>query len=65
PMTAFEHGAVVFDVYTNFYDLYKLLNPTISLDKGTYNFVRSIFKYFYKYKDDDKTLRKFSHEDPA
>lgn len=65
PMTAFEHGAVVHDVYSDFLNLYELLDTTTNLDKETYNFVHSIFKYFYQYKDEDAILREFSHEDPA
>lgn len=56
---------MVHDVYTDFHNLYKLLDSTTNLDLGTYNFVHSIFKYFYQYKDEDTTLREFSHEDPA
>ena len=64
-MTAFDHGAVIHDVYSDFLNLYELLDSTTNLDKKTYNFVYSIFKYFYQYKNEDTALREFSHEDPA
>src|SRR2546430_5687620 len=63
PMTAFEHGAIIHDVYSDFLNLYELLDSTSNLDKEDYNFTYSIFKYFYQFED--TILREFSHEDPA
>ncbi|CAG8760646.1 4263_t:CDS:2, partial [Racocetra fulgida] len=64
-MEAFEHGALVYNVYMNFLQLYHLPTLTTALDKETQDFVSLIFNYFYSYKNDNETLKNFSHEDPA
>ncbi|CAG8815186.1 9663_t:CDS:2, partial [Gigaspora margarita] len=64
-MEAFEHGALVYNVYMNFLQLYRLPTLTINLSEETRDFVRSIFNYFYLYEGDNEALKDFSHEDPA
>ncbi|RHZ37736.1 hypothetical protein GvMRE_I1g227 [endosymbiont GvMRE of Glomus versiforme] len=69
-MEAFEHGAIIYKVRMNFIQLWSLsdseLNTSTSINKKTQDFVRSVYNYFRdNYENDNKALRKFSHQDPA
>jgi len=65
-MEAFEHGAIVYDIYMSFRDkLYHLSNSTTNLNKKVKDFVRLVFNYFYNFKDNNAALSNFSHDDPA
>lgn len=53
-MTAFDHGAVVHKVFSNFYQLYGMLQPTINLTPNGQKLTEKVFYYFKK--SDDKQL---------
>jgi|SRR6185312_1375312 len=64
-MSSYKNGAIIYEVFSNFYNLYdnKLTNFVKELDSEKKEFVKKNFEYFKK--SDDLILREFSHEDPA
>lgn len=62
-MLAFQHGAIIFEIYTNFYRLHGSSKKKTFLNSEKKDFIKKNFHYFRK--SDDLTLRDFSHEDPA
>jgi hydroxymethylpyrimidine pyrophosphatase-like HAD family hydrolase len=67
-MEAYENGAIVYKVRMNFIQLWSLLDKDLvtTINEKTKNFIHLVYNYFHdNYKNDDKKLRDFSHEDPA
>jgi hypothetical protein len=52
PMSAFEHGAIVYDIYMGFTELYSALQkPAVNLEEREKNFIKKVFNYFHKFDD--------------
>jgi len=63
---AWEHGVIVYNVYTRFWGLYNNVNDKEIKDiedKGTKEFIKKCFKHLKNISD--RVLQEFSYNDPA